>query len=88
MRSLIASTICNYLSEPLQKLDNEELEKQIPQLPRAEIARCSIDTNGKIIDIEIYFNDSNVFKLISSKRLQRALSNKTEKLFFVAFDFY
>ena len=28
---------------------SEELEKQIPQLPRAEIARASIDNNGKII---------------------------------------
>lgn len=28
---------------------SDELEKQIPQLPRAEIARASIDNNGKII---------------------------------------
>ena len=28
---------------------SEELERQIPQLPRAEIARASIDNNGKII---------------------------------------
>ncbi len=31
---------------------SEELEKQIPQLPRAEIARHSIDRNGKIIVAE------------------------------------
>ena len=29
-----------------------ELERQIPTLPRAEIARCSIDNNGKIIVAE------------------------------------
>ena len=29
-----------------------ELERQIPRLPRAEIARCSIDNNGKIIVAE------------------------------------
>ena len=29
-----------------------ELERQIPELPRAEIARCSIDNNGKIIVAE------------------------------------
>lgn len=29
-----------------------ELEKQIPMLPREEIARCSIDNNGKIIVAE------------------------------------
>ncbi len=28
---------------------SEELERQIPELPRAEIARASIDNNGKII---------------------------------------
>ncbi len=31
---------------------NEELERQIPALPRAEIARASIDNNGKIIVAE------------------------------------
>lgn len=31
---------------------SSELEKQIPELPRAEIARCSIDNNGKIIVAE------------------------------------
>lgn len=31
---------------------SEELEKQIPMLPRAEIARASIDKNGKIIVAE------------------------------------
>ena len=32
--------------------DDEELERQIPLLPRAEIARASIDKNGKIIVVE------------------------------------
>ena len=31
---------------------SKELERQIPQLPRAEIARISIDNNGKIIVAE------------------------------------
>jgi histidinol dehydrogenase len=31
---------------------SDELEKQIPELDRAEIARCSIDNNGKIIVAE------------------------------------
>ena len=31
---------------------SEELERQIPQLPRAEIARASVDNNGKIIVAE------------------------------------
>ena len=36
-------------SEDLAKKVSEQLEIQIPQLSRAEIARTSIDTNGKII---------------------------------------
>ena len=34
------------------KAVSEELERQIPELPRAEIARVSIDNNGKIIVAE------------------------------------
>ncbi|MBQ3002234.1 MAG: histidinol dehydrogenase [Clostridia bacterium] len=37
---------------PFAKAVAEELEKQIPMLPRAEIARASIDNNGKIIVAE------------------------------------
>ena len=33
----------------LAKAVQAELEVQIPQLPRAAIARASVDTNGKII---------------------------------------
>ena len=36
----------------LAKAVSDELERQIPMLPRAEIARCSIDNNGKIIVAE------------------------------------
>ena len=36
-------------SKELAKKVSEELERQIPLLPRAEIARASIDNNGKII---------------------------------------
>lgn len=36
-------------SEELAKNVSKELERQIPLLPRAEIARASIDNNGKII---------------------------------------
>ena len=58
--ALIASTICNYLSEPLQKLDNEELEKQIWQWTethpltscRLQLMRCLISNarTAKSID--------------------------------------
>ena len=45
----LASAVLVTDSKELAYAVSEELEKQIPLLPRAEIARASIDTNGKII---------------------------------------
>lgn len=45
----LASAVLVTDSEALAKAVSAELEKQIPQLPRAEIARASIDNGGKII---------------------------------------
>ena len=45
----MASAVLVTDSEELANAVNAELERQIPLLDRAEIARCSIDTNGKII---------------------------------------
>ena len=45
----LASAVLVTDSEVLAQQVSEELERQIPQLPRAEIARASIDNNGKII---------------------------------------
>lgn len=45
----LASAVLVTDSEELAYAVSEELEKQIPLLPREEIARTSIDTNGKII---------------------------------------
>ena len=48
MASAVLVTDSAALAEAVQ----QELEKQIPQLPRAEIARASIENNGKIIVAE------------------------------------
>ncbi len=48
----LASAVLVTESKELAKAVSQELEKQIPLLPRAEIARASIDTNGKIIVAE------------------------------------
>ena len=48
----LASAVLVTDSKELAQAVSEELEKQIPLLPRAEIARASIDTNGKIIVAE------------------------------------
>ena len=45
----LASAVLVTDSEPLAKAVAAELERQIPLLPRAQIARTSIDDNGKII---------------------------------------
>lgn len=45
----LASAVLVTDSEELAYAVSEELERQIPLLPREEIARTSIDTNGKII---------------------------------------
>ena len=48
----MASAVLVTDSYELAKKVSDELEKQIPLLPRAEIARFSIDNNGKIIVAE------------------------------------
>ena len=48
----MASAVLVTDSSEFAKMVSEELERQIPQLPRAEIARASIDNNGKIIVAE------------------------------------
>ncbi len=45
----LASAVLVTDSEALAKAVSDELERQIPLLERAEIARASIDNNGKII---------------------------------------
>ena len=57
-----ASAVLVTDSEDLAKNVSEELEKQIPDLERHEIARASIDTNGKIIiadDLDIVIEIAN-----------------------------
>ena len=48
----MASAVLVTDSFSLAEAVSAELERQIPELPRAEIARCSIDKNGKIIVAE------------------------------------
>ena len=45
----LASAVLVTESEALAKAVSEELERQLPKLPREEIARASIENNGKII---------------------------------------
>ena len=58
----LASAVLVTDSAELAKAVQAELEDQIPRLPRAEIARHSIDVNGKIIvaeDLEVAIDVAN-----------------------------
>lgn len=60
-----------------------ELEKQIPLLPREEIARCSIDTNGKIIVTDNLVEAMNVSNILAPEHLEICVDNPFEYLGYV-----
>ena len=58
----MASAVLVTDSQELAEAVQQELERQIPLLPRAEIARASIDSNGKIIvadDLQVAIDIAN-----------------------------
>lgn len=57
-------------SEELAEKVAEELEKQIPELPRREIARASIDANGKIIVVQDLNTAIQVSNTIAPEHLE------------------
>lgn len=62
---------------------SDELERQIPLLPRAEIARCSIDTNGKIIVTDDLVEAMNVSNILAPEHLEICVDNPFEYLGYV-----
>lgn len=58
----------------------EELEKQIPILPRAEIARASIDNNGKIIVAENLSLAIEIANEIAPEHLELCVDNPFDYL--------
>lgn len=57
-----------------------QLEKQIPLLPRAEIARTSIDTNGKIIITESLTEAMETSNILAPEHLEICVDNPFEYL--------
>lgn len=57
-------------SEALAEKVSAELEKQIPELPRAEIARTSIDDNGKIIIVKDMKQAVEISNIIAPEHLE------------------
>lgn len=60
-----------------------ELEKQIPLLSREEIARCSIDTNGKIIVTDNLVEAMDVSNILAPEHLEICVDNPFEYLGYV-----
>ncbi|MBR6562152.1 MAG: histidinol dehydrogenase, partial [Oscillospiraceae bacterium] len=57
-----------------------ELEKQLPLLPRYEIARASIDNNGKIIVVENFDSVIDVANEIAPEHLELCVDNPFDYL--------
>ncbi len=66
----MASAVLITDSEDFAKAVSEEIEKQIPTLERAEIARASIDDNGKIIVTENLERAITVANAIAPEHLE------------------
>ena len=66
----LASAVLVTDSEALARAVSAELEKQIPKLPRAEIARASIDNNGKIIVAENLMQGIDIANEIAPEHLE------------------
>ena len=66
----MASAVLVTDSDDLAQQVSDELEKQIPQLERAEIARASIDNNGKIIVADDLWKAIDIANEIAPEHLE------------------
>lgn len=76
----MASAVLVTNSEELAKLVSLELEKQISLLPREEIARTSIDNNGKIIITDTINTAIEIANEIAPEHLELCLDNPFDYL--------
>ncbi len=76
----MASAVLVTDSAELAYAVSAELEKQIPLLPRAEIARKSIDDNGKIIVAENLLSAIDVANEIAPEHLELCVDNPFDYL--------
>lgn len=75
-----ASAVLITDSEDLAAKVSEELEKQLSELPRQEIARDSIDTNGKIIVVNSIETAIQVSDRIAPEHLEVCVDNPFDYL--------
>ena len=76
----MASAVLVTDSAELAEQVSAELERQIPLLPRAEIARISIDNNGKIIVADNLFDVIDVANEIAPEHLELSVDNPFDYL--------
>ena len=76
----LASAVLVTDSEALALAVQKELEVQIPQLERAEIARASIDNNGKIIVAENLAQAIDIANEIAPEHLELCVDNPFDYL--------
>ncbi len=76
----LASAVLVTNSEELAQKVSDELEMQIPLLPRAEIARASIDNNGKIIIAEDLDKVIEISNEIAPEHLELMVDNPFDLL--------
>lgn len=67
-------------SKELAQKVSEELERQIPLLPRAEIARASIDNNGKIIVADTLDAAIDIANELAPEHLELCVDNPFDYL--------
>lgn len=76
----LASAVLVTDSEELAYKVNDELERQIPLLPREEIARASIDNNGKIIIADNLAEVIEISNEIAPEHLELMVDNPFDYL--------
>ncbi len=76
----LATAVLITTSESLAKKVSGELEIQIPLLPRAEIARASVDNNGKIIIVETIDEAIKISDELAPEHLEVCVDNPFDYL--------
>ena len=78
-----ASAVLITTSEALAEKVSEQLEIQIPKLERADIARASIDKNGKIIIADSIKDAADVSNEIAPEHLELCVDDPFELLHYI-----
>lgn len=76
----LASAVLVTDSRELAEKVSEQLEAQLSVLPREEIARCSIDNNGKIIITKSISQAIDIANMIAPEHLEVCVDNPFEYL--------